>query len=95
MMRQTTAKVGLLRGAVIVALVALAITGFCLFDGDQDGDHHAGSLHVCLAMLVAGLISAGIVALLAAGRAVPLQTPRVMAVSLGVALPPPKTAVAL
>ena len=94
-MRQTTAKSSLSRGAVIVALVALAITGFCLFDGDQDGGHHAGSLHVCLAMLVASLVSAGIVALLAAGTAVSLQTPHVAAVSLGVALPPPKTAVAL
>ena len=95
MIGQRTAKTRVMRGPVIVTLVVLAIAGFCLFDGDQDGDHHAGPLHVCLAMLVNSLMPAGIVALLAAGTAIVLATPRVATVSLGVALPPPKSTVSL
>ena len=95
MSRQRTAKTRVVRGAVIVALVVLAVAGFCLFDGDQDGDHHTGSLHVCLAMLVNSLMPAAVVALLATGTAVALITPRLATVSLGVALPPPKSTVSL
>lgn len=80
-----------MRGALILALVVVAIGGFCLLDGDHDGDHHAGSLHVCLAMLVNSLKPAAIVALLVAGAAAVLGTPRLATVSLGVALPPPKS----
>ena len=95
MSRRSTATKRPMRGAVIASLIVLAIAGFCLFDGDQDGDHHAGSLHVCLAMLVNSLMPAAIAALLAAGAAIVLATPRVATVSLGVALPPPKSTVSL
>ena len=95
MIGQRAAKIRVMQAAVIVTLVVLAIAGFCLFDGDQDGDHHAGSLHVCLAMLVNSLMPAAIAALLAAGAAIVLATPRVATVSLGVALPPPKSTLSL
>ena len=78
------------RGAVIVALVLLAAVGFCLFQGEHDGDQHAGSVHVCLAMLASSLAPIQVIALFVAGSAVMLSVARVTAVTLGVALPPPK-----
>ena len=78
------------RGAVIAALVLLAAFGFCIFEGDHDGDHHAGPLHVCLAMLATSLARASTVTLFVTGSAVMLSVPRVATVILGVALPPPK-----
>ena len=78
------------RGAVIGALVLLAAVGFCIVAGDHDGDHHAGSLHVCLAMVAASLAPASTVTLFVTGSTVILSVPRVATVILGVALPPPK-----
>jgi hypothetical protein len=74
-----------------VALVVVSVAGFCLFEGDLDGDHHAGSFHVCLAMAVSGLMPASVAALLVAGTALSLTALRAPAVALGVALPPPKS----
>ena len=78
------------RGAVIITLVLLAVVGFCIFEGDHDGDQHAGSLHGCLAMVVSSLARIPSTALLATGCAVTLFVKRLPAVTLGVAVPPPK-----
>jgi hypothetical protein len=95
MNRQATMHSIWARGALIATLVVLAVAGFCLFDGNQDSDHHAGSLHVCLAMAVTGLMPAAVAALLATGNAVGLTPPSVAAVALAVVLPPPKSFISL
>ena len=83
------------RGAVVAALVVLAAVGFCIFDADHDGNHHAGSLHVCLAMLAASLARSPFIELLVVASAVILSLPRLTAVTLGVPVPPPKSTVSL
>lgn len=95
MSRRTMTNSTWSRGALVVALVALAVAGFCLFEGDQDCNHHAGSLHVCLAMAVTSLMPAAIAASLASGSTVALIAPRVAAVALAVVLPPPKSFISL
>ena len=80
------------RGAVVAALVLLAAVGFCLFEGDHDGDQHAGPVHVCLAMLQSGLVRIPVVDLLVIGGAVILSAAGLTAVTLGVPVPPPKLA---
>lgn len=83
------------RGALIVALVLAAAGGFCMIDGDHDGDHHAGIVHVCFAMLAASFAPIFVIALLVAGSPVILSPPRAATVALGVLVPPPKFAVSL
>lgn len=83
------------RGAVVAALVLLAAVGFCLFEGDHDGDQHAGPVHVCLAMLDSGLGRIPIIELLVMGGAVILSASGLTAVTLGVPVPPPKLVISL
>ncbi|HET7380316.1 MAG TPA: hypothetical protein VFJ24_09770 [Gaiellales bacterium] len=86
------------RGVVVAALVVIAAVGFCMFESDHDGDHHhvgSGSIHVCLAMLASGLAPLAFTALLAVGSAIVLPAPRWAIVTLGVALPPPKSTISL
>ena len=83
------------RGAVVSALVLLAAVGFCLFEGDHDGDQHAGPVHVCLAMLESGLGRIPVIELLATGCAVILSASALTAVTLGVPVPPPKLILSL
>jgi len=83
------------RGAVVAALVLLAAVGFCLFEGDHDGDQHAGPVHVCLAMLQSGLVRIPVIELLVIGCAVFLSASALTAVTLGVPVPPPKLILSL
>lgn len=78
------------RGGIIATLILLAAVGFCMFEGDHDGDHHAGSVHVCLAMLGSGLVGSPVIELLVAGSAVILSLRRLTVMTLGVPVPPPK-----
>jgi hypothetical protein len=78
------------RGAVIATLILLAVVGFCLFEGDYEGDHHAGSLHVCFAMVGSSLARTAVIELLVAGSAVNLSLHRLTVMTLGVPVPPPK-----
>ena len=82
------------RGAVIAIVVLLATVGFCLFEGDHDGEQHMSSVHVCSAMVVSSPVRAAI-ALVVIGGALMLSVPRVPAVTLGVPVPPPKLTVSL
>jgi hypothetical protein len=95
MSRQLVMKTFWGRGAVVVALVLLAAVGFCTFEGDHDGDQHAGPVHICLAMLESGLVRIPVIELLIIGSAVILSSSGVTAVTLGVPVPPPKLAVSL
>ena len=83
------------RGAVIAIVVLLAAVGFCLFEGDHDGEQHMSSVHVCSAMVVSSPAPASIAALVVIGGALMLSVPRVPAVTLGVPVPPPKLSVSL
>lgn len=83
------------RGAVVATLVLLAAVGFCMFEGDHDGDQHAGPVHVCLAMLQSGLVRIPVIELLVIGGALILSASGLTAVTLGVPVPPPKRAVSL
>lgn len=83
------------RGAVVATLILLAAVGFCMFEGDYDGDHHAGSVHVCLAMVGNSLARTAVIELLVAGSAVVLSLHRLTVLTLGVPVPPPKFIVSL
>ena len=83
------------RGAVVAALVLLAAVGFCLFEGDHDGDQHAGPVHGCLAMLQSGLVRIPVIELLVIGCAVILSASALTAVTMGVPVPPPKLSLSL
>lgn len=83
------------RGAVVATLVLLAAVGFCMLEGDHDGDQHAGPVHVCLAMLQSGLVRIPVIDLLVIGGAVILSAAGLTAVTLGVPVPPPKLVISL
>ena len=78
------------RGVVVAALGLLVAVGFCLFEGDHDGDQHAGPVHVCLAMLESALGRIPVIQLLVVGSAVILTASGLTVVTLGVPVPPPK-----
>jgi hypothetical protein len=95
MSRRTLPKAVWRRGAVVATLVLLAAVGFCMFEGDHDGDQHAGPVHVCLAMLQSGLVRIPVIDLLVIGGAVMLSAGGLTAVTLGVPVPPPKLVISL
>ena len=76
--------------AVALAVLVLA-TGFCLFDGDEDGHEHAG-LDLCLGMLVAATVVAPTLELPLAGLATLERFAVALNFALGVPAPPPKLA---
>jgi hypothetical protein len=78
------------RGVVIATLILLAAVGFCVLEGERDSDHHAGSVHLCVATVSDDLARIAVVEPLAAGSAVILSLDRLTMMSLGVLVPPPK-----
>jgi hypothetical protein len=78
-----------LLGLILVVLV-LAV-GFCIFDGDDDADGHAG-LDLCLGMLVTALTVVLIARLPLSGSTAAFVPAPVLDVSPHVPAPPPKTA---
>jgi hypothetical protein len=78
-----------LLGLILVVLV-LAV-GFCIFDGDDDVDGHAG-LDLCLGMLVTALTVVLVARLPLSGSTVAFLLAPVLDVSSHVPAPPPKTA---
>jgi hypothetical protein len=83
------------RGVIIVTLILLAGVGFCVLDGERDSDHHAGSVHLCVATVSDNLARSAVVELLAAGSAVILSLDRLTMMSLGVLVPPPEFSASL
>jgi hypothetical protein len=78
-----------LLGLILVVLV-LAV-GFCIFDGDDDGDGHAG-LDLCLGMLVTSLTVVFVTRLPLAGSTAAFLLAPVLDVSSHVPAPPPRPA---
>jgi len=78
------------RSAVIATVVLLAAVGFCLFEGDHDGQHHLSSVHICSAMAVSSPMPASLAALVVTGGVLMLSVARVTTITLGVPVPPPK-----
>ena len=79
------------RSAVIAAVILTAAIGFCLFDGDHDGDDHVGSVDLCGAMLPATFMPVLLMGLFVAGATVLLTGGgHLVTVPLGVPHPPPK-----
>jgi hypothetical protein len=78
-----------LLGLILVMLV-LAV-GLCIFDGDDDGDGHAG-LDLCLGMLVTSLTVVLIARLPLSGSTAAFLLAPVLDVLSHVPAPPPKTA---
>jgi hypothetical protein len=78
-----------LLGLILVVLV-LAV-GFCIFDGDDDVDGHAG-MDLCLGMLVTALTVVLIARLPLSGSTAAFLLALVRDVSSHVPAPPPKTA---
>jgi hypothetical protein len=74
---------------LVLAVLVLAV-GFCLFDGDADGHEHTG-LVLCLGMLVTSLTVTLVSRLPLAGSASAERLASVLAFSLRVPSPPPKT----
>ena len=95
MSRRPVMKTFWRQGAVVAVLVLLAVVGFCMFEGDHDGDQHTGPVHVCLAMLESGLVRIPVIELLVIGGAVILSASGLTAVTLGVPVPPPKLGISL
>ena len=83
------------RSAIIATVVLLAAVGFCLFEGDHDGEQHMSSVHVCSAMAVSSSAPTSVAALVVTGGSLLLSVPRVTAVTLGVPVSPPKLPVSL
>jgi hypothetical protein len=75
---------------LILAFLVLAV-GFCVFDGDEHEDGHAG-LDLCLGMLVTSLTVTLVSRLPLTGSASTDRLGAVLEFSARVPTPPPKTA---
>lgn len=95
MSRRPVMKTFWRQGAVVAALFLLAAVGCCIFEGDHDGDQHAGPVHLCLAMLETDLVRTAVIEFLVIGPVVILSASGLSAVTLGVPVPPPKLVVSL